>query len=449
MSAIASLHKVLVRTGGFYACYWSVSEWWSWKSFQLYLEGGNPFFIKENMPASTKGVRAVLECTTLTPTEKGYVLASFVDDLKDEEEQANQIKMACDVVSADARFHGVLPHMMARSERCLDHVMNQFDATPATSGKRITTPMLEAAVDTRNVAVVRNVMQRKLFWDDQVAVGLVWYAPGHARKKGDCETLRVVLQDPRVRCRLETIDNEVINVVFKGCGQEVRNPLLCDDGQWKELFAKDARDALVTADLGKLASIPCSGRSPYLPVEVAKQAVRYWVAQSPAGKVMPSTDVQWEEFLKFGKPDEDALLHAIVQGRSEVVRRLLESPKSRALEMVTGRDFLAVRAAMVEQQVECLQELLAHNSLSKDAKLKAAWATVPEVAAHGSNLDVVLEVLKRANGTFDASTCHNVILRGAVRTSHVPLLKFLATQDSVVEALPPSWKVNCVDHEDA
>ena len=218
-----------------------------------------------------------------------------------------------------------------------------------------------------------------------------------------------------------------------------------DDGRWKVWFAKDARDALVTADVSRLASMASITKSRYPPVkEDAEQAVQYWVAQSSLGKAVPSTDAQWEEFLKFGVPDEDALLHAIVQGRDEVVRRLLQSSNSRA--MVTSRNFLAVRAAMVYQQVQCLELLLTHGH--GDARLKAAWAVVPEMAEHGSNLNVVWEVLRRANGTVDASVWDNVILRGAVRTGNTNLLLFLATQDSVVKSLPPWWTQGLCDKAD-
>jgi hypothetical protein len=210
MSAFKTAGAFLVGVGGVFVCRSFVSEWATWKRFESSLQHGNPFV---NTPATTKGIRALLKCTTYSPEDKGWFLASAIKEkLVYGGEKEDTVKIACDLLLEDPQFYAVLPHLLSRSSRCLDYVLNQFDEAPATSGKKITRHMLEAAVDTHDYYVICALMKRKLIWDKQSIRDMVWYVLLHDRSwsQSGCWIVKEVLKDPRVINGLEAVDRKAI-----------------------------------------------------------------------------------------------------------------------------------------------------------------------------------------------------------------------------------------------
>lgn len=99
--------------GGVFVCRSFVSEWATWKRFESSLQHGNPFV---NTPATTKGIRALLKCTTYSPEDKGWFLASAIKEkLVYGGEKEDTVKIACDLLLEDPQFYAVLPHLLSRS----------------------------------------------------------------------------------------------------------------------------------------------------------------------------------------------------------------------------------------------------------------------------------------------------------------------------------------------
>ncbi len=408
-----------------------------WVGFPEALETGNRSKAVELMPRSAAGVRRVLDAPQ-APAWKANVLSDFCrcrwkSDTWFNVHGYDREFMVLDALTASKESMCVLPHFLQ---------ITQFYVKPhvgaATLATRIDVAVLRETVDASanqskydyTSRVVPAMLSLALFVRED-ALKVVWYAMERAWATRDTRPLDDLLRDPRVCSQLSDTLRDMITRLYASLA--LHSPPFTDVHD-----AYDVSDAVASCDMHRLRALQPK-RDGNTVATPALAAPSFWTTHAHAR--VPETDAQWNEWLAHGSDDlmtdNDALLHGVQQGNAAVVNRLLQ----RGRVLLPCKNFVAVRAAMAKERADCLRLLLDHmrneDSRFYEAALQAAWTVAPETAAHGTCLDVVLEVLNRAAPrSLDVSVAGNAILWGAVRTGHQGLVAALAKQDSVYKSLP-------------